>query len=426
MRVGPVVKAVVLLLVVAACSNGGVDVSGEPTPTPTSETGSGDLPSETPTASPLAPTATATSAQPAGLSATQIAAGDQHACALDEEGRAWCWGYNRSGQLGDGTATDRDTPAAVASQERFASIVAGRSFTCGLTEAGQAWCWGDNSRGQLGDGTSGAGSADEDRSSPVAVDGGPSFTSLVAGQLHVCGLTSAGEAYCWGAYGSGQLGNDASGDQTSPGRSAEELIFSTLAPGGDTHTCGLTEEGTAWCWGSNNAGQLGDDTTTNARQPEPREVIGGHRFRAMVLGSRHTCALDMDGAAWCWGANHVGQLGDGTTETRPEPVQVTSDTRFESISAGDAHTCATTATGAAHCWGSNAFGQLGTTDRAEMSATPVTVDSDVAFAALSAAEEFTCGLATDGTVLCWGSNRSGWLGNGTRDPSRTPTAVTAP
>lgn len=419
--------AVALALLVAACTDG----DAPPAATDPSPTGTGAAPT-TPAGpgpdatgpAPASPTPTASGPQP--FVAAQVVAGDQHACAVDADGQAWCWGYNRFGQLGDGTTTDRPTPVAVAGDTRFTSLAAGRYFTCGLTDAGQALCWGDNSRGQLGDGTTGAGSDDRNRSSPGAVLGDLTFVTVVTGQLHACGLTEPGEAYCWGSYPSGQLGTAVSEDQTAPVRSAEGLTFAALAPGGDTHTCGLTAEGAAWCWGSNNAGQLGDGTKTNAAQPEPRQVTAPQPFTALALGHAHTCGLGEGGAVWCWGANSSGQLGDGTTTERLVPTRVDSSLRFTALTAGDSHTCAVTADGEGHCWGNNSFGRLGTGDSGGMSASPAAVAGGIAFATLSAGEEFTCGTATDGTALCWGSNRSGWLGTGTDARSAEPVPVAAP
>lgn len=404
-----------LLLTIAACT-GGEPAATSPTPS-------------SPAASPAGATSPATAptpTAPAQLTAALVAAGDQHACALDREGHAWCWGYNQAGQLGDGTTTIRNAPVAVVGDTAFTTLTAGRYFTCGLTESRQALCWGDNSRGQLGDGTTGAGSDQHNRSSPAAVTGDLAFTALVAGQQHACGLVDSGQAYCWGAYASGQLGTRVTEDQAAPVRAAGELTFASLAPGGDSHGCALTDGGAAWCWGSNAFGQLGDGTKTNAPQPDPREVAGPQTFTVLALGGKHTCALGEDGAVWCWGDNRAGQLGDGTTTERLTPTLVDSSLRFVRVTAGQQHTCALTADGEAMCWGHNGFGQLGTGEDAGTSLTPVAVTGGIGFTALSAGEEFTCGLDTAGAVFCWGSNRAGWLGTGSDERSPVPAPVAAP
>jgi alpha-tubulin suppressor-like RCC1 family protein len=368
-----------------------------------------------------------TSRQPDPFVAEQVVAGDQHACALTADGTAYCWGYNRQGQLGDGTNTDRKVPTPVSGTTKFTRLAAGRYFTCGLTSAGATWCWGDNSSGQLGNGTTGAGSDSTNKNAPGLVSGNIALQSIVTGQLHVCGLNAAGAAYCWGAYPSGQLGNASGAAQTVPGRSAAALTLKMLALGGDNHTCGLTTaDGSAYCWGNNTFGQLGNGKKSNAGQREPSPVTGGLKFTTIALGRTSTCGLIADGSAYCWGGNAQGQLGDGTVDERLAPVRAAPALKFASLTAGDSQTCGVTSDGAAHCWGNNAFGQLGSGTSGGQQTGAVAVAGGIKFASLSAGEEFTCGLGTDKTVYCWGSNRVGWLGDGTDVQRATPTKVKKP
>jgi alpha-tubulin suppressor-like RCC1 family protein len=286
------------------------------------------------------------------------------------------------------------------------------------------WCWGSNGSGELGDGTTGKGGPTEDRLVPVAVLGGIAFEEIVTGQLHVCGRTAAGEAWCWGAYPSGQLGNDARPDQVQPTRSAAGVTFTSLTASGTT-TCGLTAEGVAWCWGNNTFGQLGNGAKTNAAVHVAGVVTGPTRFTSLSMGRAHTCGVDADGAAWCWGGNTYGQLGDGTKDERLIPTAVLGDHRFASLSAGTTHTCGVAKDGAAWCWGANSVGQLGdgVKSTAEDRTSPVAVAGGISFTAVSAGEDYTCGIAKDASAYCWGS--SGVLGNGTRDPSTAPVRVRA-
>ena len=210
-----------------------------------------------------------------------------------------------------------------------ASLTAGVGFTCGVTSAGAAYCWGWNPSGQLGDNTTGT-----NRSTPVAVlgvGGGTAltFASLTAGFLHTCGVTIAGAAYCWGANGYGQLGDYTSTSSSTPvavrgvgGGTA--LTFASLTAGGQ-HTCGLTSAGAAYCWGYNGYGQLGDNTTTNRSTPVAVLGVGGGTaltFASLTAGDGFTCGVTSAGAAYCWGYNATGQLGDNTTTTRSTPVAV--------------------------------------------------------------------------------------------------------
>ncbi|MEO5842455.1 MAG: RCC1 repeat-containing protein, partial [Acidimicrobiales bacterium] len=416
-------KSVILVLFcgLAAASCGGDD-GGEAAPaTVPSTTVAVATTSAVTTAGPT------TSRQPDPFVAEQVVAGDQHVCALTSDGSAYCWGYNGMGQLGDGTTTDRKVPTPVSGTTKFTRLAAGRYFTCGLTSAGATWCWGDNSSGQLGNGATGGGSASANKSAPGLVVGGVALQSIVTGQNHVCGLNAAGAAYCWGSYPSGQLGNALGANQTEPGKSAVALALKTLALGGDNHTCGLAiPDGTPWCWGNNTFGQLGDGKKSNAGQNQPSTVTGGLKFTALALGRTYTCGLVADGSAYCWGSNTQGQLGDGTVDERLAPVKAAPALKFASLTAGDSQTCGVTADGAAHCWGSNAFGQLGNGTSGGQQTSAVAVSGGVKFASLSAGEEFTCGVATDKTVYCWGSNRVGWLGDGTDVARTAPTKVKKP
>ena len=389
-----------LLLVLAACTPG-----AEPDPTAS--------PDDSATAAP-------TPTEAVALQATQVAAGDQHACALLPDGSAWCWGYNFRGQLGNGSNASSVRPVAVLGDHTFVSLSAGRYFTCGLEASGAAWCWGDNSRGQLGNGRTGEGSSRENTAEPVQVQGGLAFDELTTGQLHACGLV-AGDAFCWGAYASGQLGNGAGSDQVRPGRSAEDLVLTTIVASG-TNTCGLDASGAAWCWGSNNFGQLGNGTTSNARQPVPTKVDTDVAFEALTVGSADTCGLDADGAAWCWGRNDAGQVGDGTNTERPVPTKVAGGQVLTAIESGTRHTCAIDTDGAALCWGANGTAQLGDGSRND-APTPVSVRGGHTFTQLAPGEEFTCGIAEESVVHCWGSNRAGWLGDGTLATRSEPTPV---
>ncbi len=276
-----------------------------------------------------------------------LTAGLFHACSLDAFGAASCWGANESGQLGDGTSTDRDAPTPVATNLRFSTLSAGTGHTCGLTDGGQAACWGMNLGGQLGDGSR------DDRTTPRrAVT--PAFERLVAGWNHTCGVTAAGAAYCWGLNREGQVGD---------GSRLDRLAAQPIATGvralaaGSSHTCAIVA-GSVLCWGDNRSGQLGDGTTEARVRPTPVIDLPGTPV-ALVAGAVHTCALLTDGTAACWGQNLHGQLGNGSTANAATPIPVSGDLAFERLSAGGAVTCGRTLDGDEYCWGLNQSGQLG-------------------------------------------------------------------
>lgn len=178
--------------------------------------------------------------------------------------------------------------------------------------------------------------------------------------------------------------------------------------GGVNSSCGLTSEGAAYCWGWNQFGQLGDGTTTDRVTPVP--VAGGLTFRSLLAAGAHTCGVTTDGAAYCWGRNTDGELGDGTTTGRPSPGVVAGGLGFESLVGGYYHTCGLTASGTAHCWGRNINGQLGDGTQTPR-LTPVPVIGGVTFQSLAGGGHHTCGLTAAGAAHCWGYALYGQLGS---------------
>jgi alpha-tubulin suppressor-like RCC1 family protein len=348
-----------------------------------------------------------------------VTAGFRHSCAATPDGAAFCWGDNESGRLGDGTASDGSTvPIPVTGAHEFRKLSAGREHTCGVTTAGKAYCWGLGGSGQLGDGTTDYGSR------PRLVRGDYVFSSVSAGYLHTCGVTDAGRALCWGYNVFGQLGNGKwSWSRTTPVPVSGELRFAA-ANAGRYHSCGLTLDGAAYCWGYNGDGQLGDTAAIpESRLPVP--VLGAHFFTAISPSEAHTCGLAAGGAAYCWGWNGDGRLGTGTTEPSAIPVQVAGGHQFASISAGYYHTCGVSTDGIGYCWGNNAGGQLG--DGTMVSRTsPVPVAGGHRFAFLSAGGWHTCGLTTEDTAYCWGWNEYGQIGDATLNSSTLPVRVAVP
>jgi len=287
-----------------------------------------------------------------GVSA--IAAGLNHTCALTTAGGVKCWGANDYGQLGDGTTTARWTPVEVVSLTSGVSAVAvGYFHTCVLTTARGVKCWGYNGSGQLGDGTN------TDRWSPVDVVGLTSGVSAVAvfGR-HTCALTTVGGVKCWGSNYSGQLGDGTTDDRWMPVDVVGLTSGVSVVAAGGWHTCALTTAGGVKCWGWNDHGQLGDGTTADHWTPvEMVNLTSG--ASAVTAGATYTCALTTARGIKCWGANDSGQLGDGTTTEHWTPVEVVDLTSgVSAVAAGGAHTCALTNAGGLKCWGENGSGQL--------------------------------------------------------------------
>jgi alpha-tubulin suppressor-like RCC1 family protein len=281
-----------------------------------------------------------------------VSAGGYHTCGVTTDYRVYCWGSNYEGQLGDGTTTDRPEPVPIAGGRQFRQVAAGAHFTCAVSYPDErAYCWGHNTEGELGDGTQ------TQRLTPVAVAGGQKFHQVSAGQNHTCGLTPLDEAFCWGGNLYGQIGDSSTAfSAPRPSRVVGARRFRQIDAGVE-FTCAVTTNYRAFCWGNGRRGQIGNGKTYLSLWP--RAVAGGLSFERVTTGLVHACGETTGNRAYCWGANYNAEVGDGTVTQRLTPVAVTGGLFFSQLSAGFAHTCGRTSDAVAYCWGGNASGALG-------------------------------------------------------------------
>jgi alpha-tubulin suppressor-like RCC1 family protein len=300
-----------------------------------------------------------------GRTFASLAASAHSTCGLEPSGTVFCWGDNTDGQLGNGTAGGFVTaPTLAAGGLQFDALSMAEGHVCGLTALGAAYCWGSNRRGQLGDGTF------SDRLTPVAVAGGLTFRAISASGTATCGITPASELFCWGQ--SAYWGNSpdlTSSPVAAPVPVASGMTFASVSVGG-LHVCGLGTSGDGYCWGSGNNGQLGTGTLY---ETAPASVLAGSPLAALTAGHINTCAITTTGITHCWGYNGYSQVGDGTTIDRHTPQVVLGGRAFSSIDLGAYHACAIESSGVVYCWGSNGNGQLGDGNVNTVSASPVAV-----------------------------------------------------
>jgi alpha-tubulin suppressor-like RCC1 family protein len=353
-------------------------------------------------------------------------------------GRAAAWGFNGLGELGNDSTTNSSVPVAVdtlgvLAGKYLTAISAGYMHSCVVAD-GRAYCWGYNGSGALGNTTTTSSLV------PVAVDTGgvlnrKTVTAITAGVGHTC-VVADGEAYCWGRNDSGELGNNNSIDSPVPVAVDRSGVLNgttvTAISAGLQHTCAVAD-GEAYCWGRNDSGELGNSGSTGSPVPaavSTSGVLNGKTVTAMSAGDYHSCAV-ADGRAYCWGANGYGELGDSGSTDSPVPVAVDrsgvlNGRTVTAISAGLQHTCAV-ADGRAYCWGANYYGLLGN-NSIDVSQIPVAVDTGGVLngktvTAISTGFYYhTCAVA-EGGAYCWGLNESGQLGNNSTTDSKIPVAV---
>ena len=329
-----------------------------------------------------------------------------HTCALKKEGSLWCWGRNNVGQLGDGTIVDdsmlwqmRTTPVQIGSALDWQTITAGDFHTCALKNNSSLWCWGYNLQGQLGDGST------VNQSKPVQIGTAFDWQTIAAGDLLTCALKKDGSLWCWGT--------DRSPDQiisqpSTPVQIGMDMDWRAIAVS-SYRICALKKEGSLWCLRNIGSALLADGTR-EAVQYQPEQIGISMDWQTIAMSPYHTCVIKVEGSLWCWGKNDYGQLGNGTTfgsfydlSTPEGMVQVDMDRDWQAIAVGPSHTCALKKEGSLWCWGRNTSGELGdgtTVTKGE----PSPVSNFPSGSQIAMEQTRTCSIDINGFLWCWGMN----------------------
>jgi alpha-tubulin suppressor-like RCC1 family protein len=284
-----------------------------------------------------------------------VAAGVSHTVALKTDGSLWAWGYNWSGQVGDGTTdNNRINPVQIGTETDWQAVAVGWYHTVALKTDGSLWAWGDNDYGELGDGTT------ESKSSPVRIGTGTDWQAVTAGSDHTVALKMDGSLWAWGDNDYGQLGDGTTGSKSSPVRIGTATDWQAVAARA-SHTVALKKDSSfstgfsLWAWGVNSATCDLNSATGSSR---PVRIGTETDWQVIAAGSDHTVALKTDSSLWAWGINWYGQLGNGTKDENIScPMQVGAG--WQTVAGGGRHTVALKTDGTLWAWGDNYYGQLG-------------------------------------------------------------------
>jgi alpha-tubulin suppressor-like RCC1 family protein len=335
------------------------------------------------------------------------------------EGPTYSWGNNLNGRLGDNTVTTRTSPVSVVGGfTDWVQVSGGDGHSLGVRSNGTAWAWGSNTLGQLGDNST------VSKNSRVSVVGG--FTDWVqvsGGDGHSLGVRANGTAWAWGCNASGQLGDNSTVNRSSPVSVVGSYTDWIQVSAARTHSLGVREDGTAWAWGQGGNGRLGDNTLVN--KSSPVSVVGGFTDWVQVSGGGgHSLGVRANGTVWAWGFNGSGQLGNNSTVGTSSPVLVAGGfTDWIQISAGN-HSLGVRTNGTAWGWGyNNLQGQVGDGTSVNRSSPVSVVGGFTNWIQVSAGYRHSLGLRSNGTAWAWGNGADGRLGDNTTVNKSSPVSV---
>ena len=342
-----------------------------------------------------------------------IAAGGDNSLALKAQAIAWTWGYNRGGQLGDGTQTNRNVPTPVTNLRGIVAEAAGNNHNLVLTADGKVWAWGQNYAGQLGNGSY------ADSSIPVAVSGLYGVKAVAAGASHSLALTADGRVWAWGLNQIGQLGNGTFDNSDIPVPISFSGMVVAIAAGQD-NSLALTSDGRVWVWGDDPYGQLANGNYATY-SGVPVLISNLNRVISIAAGSSYSLALTSDGRVWAWGDNTYGALGIGSNSGSSVPVMLNLND-VVAICAAVNHTFALTSDGKLWGWGYNGTGDLGDGTNVARNA-PVEVKNLSGIVGFAGGAYHGLAIDSAGDVWTWGSNVNGELGSGNAATRNVPMQI---
>lgn len=348
----------------------------------------------------------------------QVSAGELHTCGVTPDRIAMCWGSNADGRLGTGgSASDQGTPTIVQGSALFREVHAGRALTCGLGLNGAVSCWGASGLTGASDGSS--------SDVPRPIDGGRTYAALAVGREHACAIdAAAGDVWCWGRGGDGQLGHSDTNDANAPVQVQFTPAGKPVALAlGHNHSCVLTDTPQVWCWGRGEAGALGHGSDGDSDVPVA--VSSALTFESIAAGRQFTCARTDTDEVHCWGTNASGQLGIGDlgVGSQNTPAML-SGVSMSAIALGEDHGCGLDASnGEVKCWGTPANFRLGNDNDTVQVAAPQATSGSMLGAAITAGDQHSCAIDLDSKPYCWGSNGSGRGGTNASDPLQVPSLV---
>ena len=338
---------------------------------------------------------------------------------LEYASTIWSWGCGSCGKLGNNDVLDKSSPVSIVGGfTDWCQVSVGNTTTLAIKSSGALFAWGENSLGQIGDNTT------ISKSSPVSVVGGfTDWCQVSAGSAHNVALRTNGTAWAWGFNNSGRLGDNTTINKSSPVSVVGGFTDWCKVSAGFSHSLGIRTNGTLWGWGYNGSGRIGNNSTVAVSSPV--SVVGGFTDWTQASGgTSHTVALRSNGTVWTWGSNAVGELGDNTVVAKSSPVSVVGGfTDWCQVSAGNSHNAGVRTNGTIWAWGFNTSGRLGDGSSVTKSSPVSVVGGFTDWCQVSTAPDHTLAVRTNGTIWAWGSNICGKLGINSAADRSSPVSV---